>query len=236
MVFGLENAVDLLTSIIVLWRFFGPGDGVDEGSKHRVAELQRRETRASLAISFLLFLLGVGVIATATHDLIQGQPRDSLPELALVLSLAFTSIVVFGTLCVIKFHYAHALTSEALYQDGICSTIGCVLAGAMLVNTLIVDRNPGVWYLDPVVALVCGLVALVLGCHAIVVARWRNRLPIFTIGWWIVSQGDGGMDGIRVREWPPAYVGDELELGTISIKMDAPINDDPAGTTLSELV
>jgi hypothetical protein len=124
--------------------------------------------------------------------------------------------------------------TASLYQDGICSTIGCVLAGAMLVNTLIVDRNPEVWYLDPAVALVCGMVALWVGGQAIVVARWRQGLPIFTLAWWIVSQGDG-MDEMGVRDLQPADFGEELELGTTTTKTDAPINDDPQ-MTLSEVV
>ena len=74
--------------------------------------------------------------------------------------------------------------TASLYQDGICSTIGCVLADAMLVNALIVDRNPGVWYLDldPAVALACGMSGLVVGmashCRGGLEARIAQFYPL----------------------------------------------------------
>jgi hypothetical protein len=244
LVFGLENAVDLFSSVIVLWRFYCPGNDGDL-TPQRLEELQGREKRASLAISFVLVFLGIGVIAVGADDLIQGQQEND-NQLELVLSLSFISIVIFGTLCVIKFHYAHALDSASLYKDGICSTIGCILAGALLVNTLIIHHYPDVWYLDPAVALFCGIASFWLGWQAIVVARWRQGLPIFTRQWWNVSTGDG-MDEMGVRDLQPADFGEEpprseLELTDTDTNTsdnpnkDATTPDDDQQTSLSEMV
>ena len=38
---GLENLVDLLSSLVVLWRFFNPGD-----TEERILTLKKREKRA----------------------------------------------------------------------------------------------------------------------------------------------------------------------------------------------
>jgi divalent metal cation (Fe/Co/Zn/Cd) transporter len=82
-----------------LWRFYCPG--VADLTKQRLEELQRREKRASLAISFILFFLGVGVIITAANDLNQGQQENDVELVGLTVFLSLVSIVIFGTLCVI---------------------------------------------------------------------------------------------------------------------------------------
>jgi len=61
LVFGLENTVDFLSSVVVLWRFYAPGNM----TKERETVLKRRELRASMAISLILIVLGAGVIATS---------------------------------------------------------------------------------------------------------------------------------------------------------------------------
>lgn len=157
-------------------------------SKEREELLQKREKRASMAISFILMLLGLGVIAGSADDLAKGAENTS--ELRDVLVIAFFSIIVFGSLAVLKFHYANRLDSDSLYKDGLCSMIGTVLAAALFINTLIIEEVPSLWWLDPAIAMICGFVALGLGFHAIIVASLIEMLPIFSLSWWLVSQGD----------------------------------------------
>jgi peptidoglycan/LPS O-acetylase OafA/YrhL len=174
-----------MSSVIVLWRFYVPG----KMTKEREEELMKREERASMGISFILVLLGIGVMAAALDDL--GGGPESPKDLKVVLYISLVSIFVFGSLTVVKFRYANKLNSPSLYKDGICSLIGTSLAAALFVNTLIIDNNPSVWWLDPVVSIIGGLVALVIGMHALVVASCVEGIPIFTVHWWFVSQGDG---------------------------------------------
>eukprot|EP00529_Nitzschia_sp_RCC80_P034905 CAMPEP_0113473966 /NCGR_PEP_ID=MMETSP0014_2-20120614/18328_1 /TAXON_ID=2857 /ORGANISM="Nitzschia sp." /LENGTH=111 /DNA_ID=CAMNT_0000366773 /DNA_START=142 /DNA_END=473 /DNA_ORIENTATION=+ /assembly_acc=CAM_ASM_000159 len=68
LVFGLENVVDFLSSVVVLWRFFVPG----KMTKEREELLKSREVRASTAISFIMILLGLGVVASSSYDLSNG--------------------------------------------------------------------------------------------------------------------------------------------------------------------
>jgi hypothetical protein len=188
-------------------------------TKEREELLLKRETRASMAISFILMLLGVGVIATAAGDLAGGA--ETAYDLEVVLAISFFSIFIFGSLTVVKFRFANKLSSASLYKDGICSLIGTVLASALFVNTLIIEQAPSVWWLDPVVAIIAGFAALGIGIHAIVVASFVQGLPIFTLSWWLMSQGDG-MDEMGARE--PKDFGGE---GT---------NVEMADTNLSEVV
>jgi divalent metal cation (Fe/Co/Zn/Cd) transporter len=177
--------VDFLSSVVVLWRFYCPG----EITKAREEHLQKREERASMAISFILMLLGISVIAAAADDMANGE--ESIQDLDNVMVIALFSIFIFGALAVIKFHYANKLNSPSLKKDGLCSMIGTVLAIGLFVTTFLIEKAPSIWWLDPAFAIACGFVALLLGLHAVIVASCVQKIPIFSIKWWLVSQGDG---------------------------------------------
>lgn len=71
MVYGLENCVDFLSSVVVLWRFFAP-TSVDEAVERK---LRHRELRADVAISGVIALLGFSIIISAIEDFTRG-PED----------------------------------------------------------------------------------------------------------------------------------------------------------------
>lgn len=175
-------------------------------TKEREELLQKREKRASMAISFILMLLGVAVVSAAADDIAKGAETEN--DLKIVMALAFGSIIVFGAMTAIKFQYANKLNSASLYKDGLCSLIGTVLATGLFVTTFLIEKAPSVWWLDPVFAMGCGFVAFFLGAHAIFIARYVDGLPIFSINWWLVSQGDG-MDEMGGHELQPTDFGQQ---------------------------
>jgi len=185
LVFGLENIVDFMSSVVVLWRFWASG----KMTKEREKILKRRELRASMAISLILMILGMGVISTSSYDIARGPGAGY--DLDVILGMAVASVFIFGSLAMFKFQYANALASESLYKDGVCSLIGTILAAALFTNTLIIRRKPNVWWVDPCVAMVCGFAALFVGFHSIFVAWMHRRIPIFSLSWWKMSRGDG---------------------------------------------
>jgi Cation efflux family len=170
--------VDFLSSAVVLWRFFAPSDVTDKLE----AKLKSREERASIAISVILVALGVGIWIMAIEDLLRGQEDPGEQEWALVVS--FFSLFFFGILTAFKFHYAKALDSPSLNKDGICSLIGTTLSASLFADTLIIKTAPSVWWIDPVVAIICGFASLVYGLKALYVARYVESLPIFSGSWW----------------------------------------------------
>ena len=185
LVFGLENCVDFLSSVIVLWRFFAPSD-VSPELEHK---LRQREKRASVGISYVLVLLGIGVFGAAVNDFRRGQ--EDADQYKKVIGLSFLSFIVFSVLSLFKFRYANALDSASLYKDGICSLIGTVLSGALFVDSILIEISPSLWWIDPLVALGCGLAAFYLGVSALYRASSTENLPIFSISWWFMSHGDG---------------------------------------------
>jgi len=168
----------------------------------------KREKRASMAISFVLIMLGIFVSSGAIDDLAAGP--ESKADLDIILEISLISIVVFGALTIFKFNYSKKLNSASLYKDGLCSMFGTALSGALVFNTLIIEQFPSMWYLDPLVSLVCGFLAFGLGIYQVYVASRIQGLPLFTLKWWIVSQGDG-TDEMEGRELSPADFGKEEE-------------------------
>lgn len=184
LVFGLENLVDLLSSIVVLWRFFS----LRRLTPEREELLKNRELRASTAISFILVLLGLFVIAASSWDLKNGDKENQYEQIIVYISLV--SVFVFGTLTIFKFHYATALDSASLYKDGVCSLIGTVLACALFVNYFVIRQYPDLFWVDAVVAMVLGFVALMIGMQSIF-ALCKRKVPICSCSWWFMSRGDG---------------------------------------------
>jgi divalent metal cation (Fe/Co/Zn/Cd) transporter len=220
LVYGLQNCVDFLSSVVVLWRFYCPG----EMTKEREELLQKRETRASMAISFVFILLGFAVIGAAATELVRGEEANK--DMTSVMVIALSSVFIFGALAVIKLHYANKLNSPSLQKDGVCSLIGTVLSVGLFATTFIIEKAPSNWWLDPAFATACGLVSLLLGLHAVIVASCVEKIPIFSIKWWAVSQGDG-MDEMA---------GTELESTDFGEEGDQTEDEKEDTTKLSELV
>jgi Cation efflux family len=200
----LENCVDFLSSAVVLWRFFAP-----ESNPSVEATLKTREKRASVAISVILAILGSFIIAEAINDFLAGMEDTS--ELKALLAISISSIFVFGALSIIKFHYSIALASASLHKDGICSLIGTVLSAALFVNTLVIQHVPEAWWIDPAVALGAGIAALFIGISSIIRTSCIQKVPIFSLSWWMSSRGDG-TDEINGRDLGP----EDLELPPIA--------------------
>ena len=96
-----------MSSLVVLWRFYCP-HGCDEAL---LAKLSKREERASLAISIIIGLLGIFVFIVGIVDIMS---RDEDTDLTLLFTISFVSILIFGTLTIIKFKYANDLDSQSL--------------------------------------------------------------------------------------------------------------------------
>lgn len=180
--FGLENVVDFVSSVVVLWRFYCP-NGCDEAY---LAKLQKREERASLAISIVIGLLGLFVFSIGILDALK---RDKDTDLRLLFAISFVSIIVFGSLTILKFKYANDLDSASLYKDGICSLIGTCLSASLLLTTAIIDYAPNAWYIDPIVSLIVGISATVYG-FKVVMKYVRDGVPIFHPAWWYTKKDD----------------------------------------------
>ena len=110
--------------------------------------------------------------------------REKDVDLRLLFIISFVSILVFGTLTIIKFNYANALDSQSLYKDGICSLIGTCLSASLLLTTAIIERAPNAWYIDPIVSIVIGVSATVYGFR-VIIRLLNDGVPLFHKDFWV---------------------------------------------------
>jgi divalent metal cation (Fe/Co/Zn/Cd) transporter len=143
--FGLDSAIEGFASLVIVWRFTGTR-----------LHSERAEGRAQKLVAIQFFLLAPYVAAEAVHRLVTAeQPETSWLGIGLTLS----SLVAMPYLGVAKRRLAVQLGSAATRGEGTQNLLCAYLAGAVLVG-LLGNALLGLWWLDPVAALVVAAVAV----------------------------------------------------------------------------
>mmetsp|Transcript_13381 Transcript_13381/g.53684 ORF Transcript_13381/g.53684 Transcript_13381/m.53684 type:complete len:273 (-) Transcript_13381:588-1406(-) len=142
--YSLENTVDFLGSLLVLWRFAGASQ---YESKHAV---ESREQRADAGISIMFVVLGGVVAGDAVKDMVDHDGDRDLVELIAMYS---PSVVVFVLLGAAKIHVGRSVKSHSLQKDGACSLAGALLSAGVLVSAVIEDFTDIRW-IDSFIAII----------------------------------------------------------------------------------
>lgn len=180
--YGLENAVDLVSDLVVLWRFYCPGD-VDDATQRK---LERREERAGVAISFSLLISGCLTVAGAATDFNRGGLEGvGESQVTLLIGLSFVSIIIFGVLTVFKLHFSTKLNSPSLHLDGFCSFIGMVLSFSLFMATVLEVAEPATWWFDPFLAFIVGALSILVAFRSLYNSACIRKTPIWSIYWWM---------------------------------------------------
>jgi divalent metal cation (Fe/Co/Zn/Cd) transporter len=153
--FGIDSAIEGFASLVIVWRFTG-------SRLHSHAA----ETRAQKLVAIQFFLLAPYVTAEAVHKLVTGEEAETS---WLGIALVTTSLVGMPLLGVAKRRLADTLDSVATRGEGTQNLLCAYLAGAVLLG-LLGNTLFGLWWLDPVAALVVAAVAVREG-----VQSWRGE-------------------------------------------------------------
>lgn len=152
--FGADSVIEGLASFVIIWRFTGSRMHSD-----------RAERRAQRLVAAQFFLLGPWVAYGAVHALAAGHHPDAS---WLGVGLALTSAIGMPMLGMAKRRVGEQLGSQATRGEGmqnvLCGYLAVALLAGLLGNALL-----GLWWLDPVAALVIAAVALSEGRSA-----WRG--------------------------------------------------------------
>jgi divalent metal cation (Fe/Co/Zn/Cd) transporter len=138
--FGVDSFIEVTSGSALLWRMSMDADA------HRREAVERR----SLWIVGVCFLaLAAYVAVEAIRDLVgQDAPAHSLPGIL----LACVSLVVMPLLSRAKRRIATAMQSTAMHADArqteFCTYLSAILLGGLLLNLVW-----GLWWADPVAAL-----------------------------------------------------------------------------------
>jgi len=139
--FGIDSFVEVTSGAALLWRM-----SVDENVHRR-----ERNERLALRIVGLCFLaLAVYVGYESIDDLIRRYaPEHSIPGIV----LACVSLLVMPVLSRAKRKVGTALGSAAMHADA-KQTDFCVYLSAILLGGLLLNALFGLWWADPVAALI----------------------------------------------------------------------------------
>ena len=153
--FGLDSAIEGFASLVIVWRLTG-------GRLHSPAA----ERRAQKLVAVQFFLLAPYVAAQAARALVTAEkPETTWVGIALVTS----SLIGMPALGLAKQRLARKLGSVATYGEGTQNLLCAYLAAAVLVG-LLGNALFGLWWLDPVAALVVAGVAVKEGRDS-----WRGE-------------------------------------------------------------
>jgi divalent metal cation (Fe/Co/Zn/Cd) transporter len=150
--FGLDSLVEVFAGSVVLWRLR--------------SEDEDRERRALRLIAVSFFALAAYVVAEAVRDLLVGAESE---ESIVGIVLAAVSLTLMPALAVAKRRTGRALDDPVIVADSketlLCSYLSVVLLAGLLLSGF------GLWWADPLAALVIAGLALKEGREA-----WRGEM------------------------------------------------------------
>jgi divalent metal cation (Fe/Co/Zn/Cd) transporter len=133
--FGIDSGIEVLASVLVVWRLFA-----GERAEKRALQL--------VGISFILLALWVALNAAKALYL-REAPAESLAGIL----LAAASVVVMPILARAKRHVAKEIDSRAMRAEAV-QTQFCAYLSAILLAGLALNAAFGLWWADPIAALV----------------------------------------------------------------------------------
>jgi divalent metal cation (Fe/Co/Zn/Cd) transporter len=149
--FGLDSAIEGIASLVIIWRF--------SGSRLLSAEAELRARRL-VALQFFLLVPFIGY--EAIEKLVtQGEVEPS----ALGIGLTVATLLICQPLGVAKRRLGAKLDSAATIGEGTQNLLCGYMAVAVLAG-LLANAFWGIWWLDPIVALLIAGVALREGRNA----------------------------------------------------------------------
>lgn len=172
--FGLDSVIETLASVVVIWRFTG---------HRRLSEHAEQRAQRLVAVSF--FLIAPYLAQDAIRTLIAGD-RPSIS--AVGISLSISSLILMPSLARAKQRLGSRLGSAATAGEGTQNMLCALLAAGVLVG-LALNAAAGLWWVDPVVALVIAALAINEGRET-----WS---------------GDGCCASVSIAAGQPAVCGDE---------------------------
>ena len=153
--YGLDSTIEGIASVVIIWRFTG----------HRIHS-DEAETRAQKIVAASFFLLAPYIIVAAIQHLVTGnQARASWVGIGLAI-VSVTLMPQFGR---IKKRIGNQLQSNATAGEGTQNILCAYLSLAILIG-LGANALAGLWWADPLVALLVATVAVQAGLRT-----WRGE-------------------------------------------------------------
>ena len=143
--FGIDSAIEGMASVVIIWRFWGSR-----------ALSERAERRAQKLVAIQFFVLAPYVAVEAVRALVTGhEPETSW----LGIGLTVSSAALMPAFAIAKRRVGLRLGSSATVSEGaqnmLCAYLSLAVLAGLLGNAL-----AGLWWLDPLAALLIAYVAI----------------------------------------------------------------------------
>jgi divalent metal cation (Fe/Co/Zn/Cd) transporter len=142
--FGLDSVIECAAAIFLLWRLSREAAGAD----HEAVERSERQVRHFVGLTFMA--LAIYVLLEAGWTLVRREPPGESP---LGIALAAVSLVVMPLVAFGKLRAAREIGSKALRAEA-KETLACSYLSFALLLGLVLNAAAGLWWADPVAALV----------------------------------------------------------------------------------
>ena len=152
--YGLDSTIEGIASIVIIWRFTGQRIDSDDA-----------ETRAQKIVAATFFLLAPYIIVSAIQRLLTGNQAHAS---WVGIGLAVVSITLMPQFGRAKKRIGDRLRSHATAGEGTQNILCAYLSLAILVG-LGANALFGLWWADPLVALIVAVVAVQAG-----IRTWRG--------------------------------------------------------------
>lgn len=140
--FGLDSGIESVSGGVLIWRLTRAGLDKEEE--------ERAERKATRLVAWSFFILGAYVLFESAKKLyFMEAPEPSL----LGIVIAALSIITMPVLAYLKYTTALKMNSKALAADS-KETIVCALLSVALLVGLGLNYIFGIWWADPIAALV----------------------------------------------------------------------------------
>ncbi len=139
--FGVDSFIEVTSGAALLWRMTVDADE---------AKRERRELIALRVVGLCFLALAVYVAVEAIGDLVT---REAAEHSSVGIGLAIVSLIVMPLLARAKRAVGSALGSRAMHADA-RQTDFCMYLSAILLGGLVLNAALGLWWADPVAALV----------------------------------------------------------------------------------
>lgn len=143
--FGVDSFVETISGSVLIWRL--RAEAVGGADEERIEHVERRASRL-VAVSFLMLAAYVALEAVRT---LAAQDRPDASPVGIVLTIV--SLAVMLWLARAKLDTGEALGSRALIADS-HQTFACWYLSATTVAGLALNAVFGLWWADPIAALV----------------------------------------------------------------------------------
>ena len=153
--YGVDSTITGIASVIIIWRF--SGDRVSSGDAER---------RAQRIVAVTFFLLAPYIIVAAIHHLVTGSEAEAS---WVGIGLALVSVTLMPLFGRAKKRIGERLQSPATTGEGTQNILCAYLSLAILIG-LAANAILGLWWADPLVALIVATVALQTGART-----WRGE-------------------------------------------------------------